>query len=508
MKKLFLIGMALLLSGSINAQFNKTYSKEIINATKDILDKSFQSDSIGLSKAIDNIEQFTKKKKTAPIAYYYSAFGKWQSVIRQPSLSTGDEPSINMINSAIDDLEKATEIDADFTEAYALAANAYYALYFLEPSKIYQFAPKIAKLKNQAKKINSNNPLLVLTEAQDVFNSPKEFGGSQEKGIQLYKKAIELYKEIYDTSSTNLPKFGLELAYAWLGNGYFQKANKDLENAKKYFEKSLEIRPDFVWVKNQMLPAVLKEISEQKEVASIISDTLKIDSNNVNPDVLREGTHRYLVYFKRGKDAPRSMTSFWTRDIQRINHNGKKAIQIEQLWEQNDTIVHTTNSISDAKTMQWLYHKSWWQNRGNSEYDYNAKTGSIDSNQLSDNDTTKTRQKAWKGFKESWNQYALNWHLDLETFSILPYKESITFAIPFYDPGFSAPKYVYYTVTGSDKLIGYNGNEINCWLLEHNTPGNKEIFWVSKKTKEVLKLEQEINNGKFYRYKIKFAFSE
>jgi hypothetical protein len=36
--------------------------------------------------------------------------------------------------------------------------------------------------------------------------------------------------------------------------------------------------------------------------------------------------------------------------------------------------------------------------------------------------------------------------------------------------------------------------------------GNKEIFWISKRTKEVLKLEQEINST-MYRYKIKLGFS-
>jgi hypothetical protein len=42
--------------------------------------------------------------------------------------------------------------------------------------------------------------------------------------------------------------------------------------------------------------------------------------------------------------------------------------------------------------------------------------------------------------------------------------------------------------------------------LVHEEKGNKEVYWISKKTKEVLKLEQEIN-GRFYRYKIKLGFS-
>ena len=237
------------------------------------------------------------------------------------------------------------------------------------------------------------------------------------------------------------------------------------------------------------------------------NDTIKITQNNVNPNVLIEGTHRYLVYFKKGKDAPRSMVSFWTRTIEKSQFNGKKAITITQLWESNDTIVHTTKSISGAKTMKWLYHKSWWQKKGSSEYNRSEKKGTVNDLRLSDLDTIKTRQKSWSAFKKSWDSYALNWHTDLEVFSILPYEQGVTFAIPYYDPEFSAPKDVYYSVKGSKKLKAYNNQEIDCWILEHKTKGNIEVFWISKKTKEVLKLEQEINDGKFYRYKLKLGFS-
>ena len=59
---------------------------------------------------------------------------------------------------------------------------------------------------------------------------------------------------------------------------------------------------------------------------------------------------------------------------------------------------------------------------------------------------------------------------------------------------------------GSGELVGYNDQKIDCWLMSHEERGNKEIFWISKKTREVLKLEQEIN-GSLYRYKIKLGFS-
>ncbi|MES2651840.1 MAG: hypothetical protein V4663_08870 [Bacteroidota bacterium] len=247
------------------------------------------------------------------------------------------------------------------------------------------------------------------------------------------------------------------------------------------------------------------------------SDTLEITSANINTKVLREGTHRYLVYFKMKKDSVRTQTQFWTRIIKRVNYNGIPAIEINQEWEDKDSIMHIVKSISDAKTMKPLYHKTWWKVQTSrtattktvnvTTVDFLSKTVDYNGNRLSDTNTDKQAKAIWDGYKSSVDKYFLNWHSDLETFPILPYKNGLTLIIPFYDPGTASGfQKVAYTVTGAAELIGFNDQKIDCWLLTHESKGNKEVFWISKKTFEVLKLEQEIN-GRLYRYKIKLGFS-
>lgn len=247
------------------------------------------------------------------------------------------------------------------------------------------------------------------------------------------------------------------------------------------------------------------------------NDTLKITSDNINTKVLREGTSRYLVYFKMKKDSVRTQTQFWTRTIKRTDYNGTPAIEITQEWEDKDSIMHIVKSISDAKTMQPLYHKSWWKvqvSRTSTQkattsttVDFLNKTVEHKGKLLSNADTAIQSKRIWDGYKSSLDKYFLNWHLDLETFPLLPYKNGMTFLIPFYDPGTASNfKEVAYTVKGSAELIGYDNIKIDCWLLVHESKGNKEVFWISKKTKEVLKLEQELG-GVAYRFKIKLGFS-
>ena len=259
-------------------------------------------------------------------------------------------------------------------------------------------------------------------------------------------------------------------------------------------------------MKKNLLAALTAIIIAYCVSAQSKTDTILIDADNVNTKVLKPSSNRYLVYFKMGKDSARSRPQFWTRKIEYADHNGKEAIVVIQEWEDKDTIVHVVKSICDKKSFAPLYHKSWWRLNLSSEFDFINRTASFNGIPLTDADTARLRKLPWEAFKKATSQYVLNWHLDLEVFPILPYKEGKIFLIPFYDPGSPAPRNEAYTVSGSGKLTGYNDQIIECWLLTHESRGFKEIFWISKKTKEVLKLEQEIGKDK-WRYKIKLGFS-
>ncbi|HLP38974.1 hypothetical protein [Lacibacter sp.] len=237
------------------------------------------------------------------------------------------------------------------------------------------------------------------------------------------------------------------------------------------------------------------------------NDTIRVDASKVNTSVLITGTHRYLVYFRMSKNAARTMTQFWTRTIEKTVENGKQVLVIKQEWEDKDTIVHNTTSVCDALTMQPLSHKSWWKGRGTTEVNFTANVFMFNGTAVTAADTLKNLKTMYKAFQSAQGRYSLNWNLDLEVFPALLYRKGVTFLIPFYDPGISTPLMeVAYTVTGSAVLSGYDNRKVDCWLLTHESKGNKEVFWISKKTKEVLKLEQEFGKESA-RYKIKLPFS-
>lgn len=241
---------------------------------------------------------------------------------------------------------------------------------------------------------------------------------------------------------------------------------------------------------------------------SQIKDTITVTPKTLNTKMIKPGEHQYLVYFKDNKDGNRKNFEFWTRKIA-INEKGdQKTIEIVQTWENNDTIFHKATSICDFKSFQPLFQQNWWKRNNqvySNKFDFQKRLAIAQDRELK-LDTTEKGGKILKAFEATNNTFFLNWHIDLEVFSTLPLKDKTAYKINFYNPGFpNEPQTVIYTVVGSGYLKDYNNQDVECWLLTHSGEGFNSLFYISKKTQEVLKLEQEYS-GK-YRYKIKLGFS-
>lgn len=240
-------------------------------------------------------------------------------------------------------------------------------------------------------------------------------------------------------------------------------------------------------------------------VVAQMADTVRIDASQINTNALIPGIHQYLVYFKNGKDSSRVRYQLWTRIIAFEQYRGRDAISVKQVWENNSEVFHTVTSYCDRKTFAPLFQQGWWKTRGAGTFDFINGDATVNDKPLS-SATDSAGKSQWNAFQASLHQYVLNWHLDLEVLATLPLKAHRTFLINYYDPGFSAPRFVSYSMYASDTLQGYDGQRIPCWLLKGDDPRYTEVFWISKMTHEVLKLEEHY--GTTYRYKVKLPFSD
>src|SRR6185312_15216169 len=236
-------------------------------------------------------------------------------------------------------------------------------------------------------------------------------------------------------------------------------------------------------------------------------DTINVQPKNLDLKSLQMGNYSYVVFFKKTKSSPSSQIFLVKINVAATQYHNKPAYVIKQQWDL-DTVVHSAYSVFDAKSFSTILHDTYWKALGYAmKYDFEAKTVDYKNVSLKNGIPDSIKVKSTEDFNESFTKYNLNWHADLILYSLLPYKENRTFIINFYDPGFGKAEEVDYSVTGSDVLTGSSGERIECWVLNHNEKSSDgyERFWISKKTREVLKEEDFGKRG--YRYKLKIGVS-
>ncbi len=189
-------------------------------------------------------------------SHYYIALADYRIV--DLLLAEGEknkDAASEHLKATVEHLKKATELDPQAAEAYALLSSAYGRQIGLSPMKSMFLGPKIGKAIQKAKRLAPDNPRVALSAAISDFNTPKMFGGSKEEGLQGFQRAAELFAQEKPTDPIQ-PIWGHSRTYAWLGIAYQDRG--ELELARVAFEKALEINPGFGWVKFVLLPELEK----------------------------------------------------------------------------------------------------------------------------------------------------------------------------------------------------------------------------------------------------------
>jgi len=247
-----------------------------------------------------------------------------------------------------------------------------------------------------------------------------------------------------------------------------------------------------------MLMAFLLLVLQLTGVKTLFAqaDTVYPGSPHLNTALLKPGLKQYLVYHQWPQYKKMMLFEYWVRNVSIEKKDGVEVFAIRENWYTADSTGYRTFlSFCGVKDFAPLYHEAA---AGGKIAAYNWNNTGIKGA-----DTVNANTK--KDFSLAFNRPNFNWHLDIETFEMLPLAMGKTFLINFYDAGLSPPAFVTYTVTGSETLVTLDNRQVACWKLE--TSGSykgkpyTQIFWISKKEHELLK-EEDAFDGRF-RYKVK-----
>jgi hypothetical protein len=121
--------------------------------------------------------------------------------------------------------------------------------------------PKSFNEINVAVETDSSNPRAWLVLGQFQLEGPKSLGGGPEKAIESFARAIRC-AEIIQIRDSLAPRWGLLEAYIWSGDAAAE--NNDPKSAISFYHRALQISPDNLWVKNELLPEAEEKLNRKK----------------------------------------------------------------------------------------------------------------------------------------------------------------------------------------------------------------------------------------------------
>ena len=147
------------------------------------------------------------KEKTLWQPYYYDAFSiikKGRTLMQQNQLSQLDD----VAKEAQNYIDKAEALSPNNAEIFLLKKMNHGLKMMVNPMERWQTEGQAAQVAlNEAQKLDPENPRITILEAEDLYYTPEQFGGSKSKGIELFKKALEQFKT-YKIKSSVDPNWG------------------------------------------------------------------------------------------------------------------------------------------------------------------------------------------------------------------------------------------------------------------------------------------------------------
>ena len=225
-------------------------------------------------------------------------------------------------------------------------------------------------------------------------------------------------------------------------------------------------------------------------------DTLNPTLQKLNVKALKEGKATYAVFFEDSLGNRLGSADLWDRSLQfSTDATGQAVYTFDWKWWRRDSLLMSVQATGLLSSLTPLTHNTVHAQRGQAAYRFDSNLVTVPA--------TAQRTARDSAFRVALSPPAYSFPMDLETFPLLPFKKAgQKFAIAFYEPG--SPRSAYYslTVTGKEDLSLPGAQSVACWLLRIDyAPGSYATFWISDKTREVLKMKEYFRGR--YRYKVR-----
>jgi hypothetical protein len=251
--------MTLVIAALIATAVVATPAERLLEARTRAYDANFQNDAAALRQAAADLVALADDAHVGRMALYYAAWTEW--ALAASEVQAGSTAgAIRAGDRAAFYARRALERDPDDVEVMTMLVNALIVIAVLDTDRFVAAAKEIVPLRARALERGPANPRVVMMDAGMIFNNPPERGGSRERGLARYLEAIRLFdREAQSAPADALrPAWGRPLAYGWVTGLYLAMLPPEVAKAREAAEIALTLRPDFWFVKTQVVPKLPK----------------------------------------------------------------------------------------------------------------------------------------------------------------------------------------------------------------------------------------------------------
>ena len=198
---------------------------------------------------------------------YTLAYVNWRLANLYPTQGEGIDKQTKKANKTIREpllkeaeavLKALVERDPEDAESHALLGTVYGARISSMWSGM-RLGPRADKSLKRALELAPDNPRVAFQLGVGAFFKPGMFGGGDDKAQAELERALELFAQ--QPPGAPWPHWGHVDAWIWLGQVHAKR--KEWAQARTAYERALELEPDHVFVRDELLPQLDRQSSSE-----------------------------------------------------------------------------------------------------------------------------------------------------------------------------------------------------------------------------------------------------
>jgi len=239
----------------------------VIRIVSRIQRADYEGDRVALKRRYDELAQFVANKALAARVRYWRGFAMWRRAINGFNDAVDPRELEQDLKDALDEFKNVTEKEPGFGDSKIAIVSCISLLGYIhqkEPEQLKELITELLPAVKTAKEVAPDNPRLFWVLGPNVFISPPERGGGQQKAIEMYEKGLELSRKNKASADRLEPSWGepellMNLAYSNLN-----KDTPDVSTAERQARAALEIVPYWHYTRDILLPQILAAKAKQK----------------------------------------------------------------------------------------------------------------------------------------------------------------------------------------------------------------------------------------------------